>query len=221
MPVRDKITKEKIIYAFLDSCFEKNAGGTSLADIATRLGIKKASLYNHYESRDAIVSDTIRWCGECMSKNRFIPAEIGQLTKQHSASAVVRALTVRWIKLNMQKPLFQIYSFIESEKFISNDAAKVSDENKNRLLRQGQVMFKSLADNGKIIDASDAELQRFASILANIINAQLEAYIIGRKVEMRNNPETGIGELFATPLPELNFDYLSVVLDTLCSFLKK
>ena len=121
----------------------------------------------------------------------------------------------------MQKPLFQIYSFIESEKFISNDAAKVSDENKNRLLRQGQIMFKSLADNGKIIDASDAELQRFASILANIINAQLEAYIIGRKVEMRNNPETGIGELFATPLPELNFDYLSVVLDTLCSFLKK
>jgi len=49
---KKNISQEKIIQAFIASAFEKSAGGTSLADISESLEIKKASLYNHFSSRD-------------------------------------------------------------------------------------------------------------------------------------------------------------------------
>lgn len=72
----EKITHEKIIHAVLDCAFIKSVGGTSLADIAGKLGIKKASLYNHYESREAMLDDTVHFCGEYLKKTALIPSEM-------------------------------------------------------------------------------------------------------------------------------------------------
>ena len=77
----EKITHEKIIHAVLDCAIIKSVGGTSLADIAGKLGIKKASLYNHYESREAMLDDTVHFCGEYLKKKALIPSEIKE-TKQ-------------------------------------------------------------------------------------------------------------------------------------------
>lgn len=77
----EKITKESIIKSLLDTAFYKSAGGTSLSDIAESLGIKKASLYNHFESRSDIIEQTTSSCAEYLKSISFIPAEIENVAK--------------------------------------------------------------------------------------------------------------------------------------------
>ena len=61
---KKNISQEKIIQAFIASAFEKSAGGTSLADISESLEIKKASLYNHFSSRDEMYAAAVDFCGK-------------------------------------------------------------------------------------------------------------------------------------------------------------
>ena len=73
------ISREKIISAFLFCAFDKNVGATSLQDIAEYLGIKKASLYNHFQGRDEMYAETLAYCGSQMEALNFIPENFMKL----------------------------------------------------------------------------------------------------------------------------------------------
>ena len=47
--------KNEIVYATLDLAAEKGLGTVSMQQIATKVGITKASLYNHFSSKEEIV----------------------------------------------------------------------------------------------------------------------------------------------------------------------
>ena len=49
--------KEEIIYATLELASEYGLKAVSLGQIAAKIGIKKPSLYNHFASKDEIVSE--------------------------------------------------------------------------------------------------------------------------------------------------------------------
>lgn len=48
-------TKEKILYATLELASKEGLGRISMSDIATAIGIKKPSLYNHYNSKEELI----------------------------------------------------------------------------------------------------------------------------------------------------------------------
>lgn len=48
-------TKEKILYATLELASKEGLGRISMSDIATAIGIKKPSLYNHYASKEELI----------------------------------------------------------------------------------------------------------------------------------------------------------------------
>ena len=219
MAKSDKVTREKIILAFLDSCFAKNAGGTSLSDVADRLGIKKASLYNHYESRDAMVEDCIRWCGDYYRKTYFIPTDIDSISQRYPAENVMKAIINRWFKMNEKEPLIQIYSFIESEKYISTAAAKIAQETREKLVTQTKLALRSLAKAGKIIDLEENDLETLSKIMTSIAMSNLDDYIVAKKIEIRSNPESGEGSLFESK-NDSDFSAVDELVNTFCSMLK-
>lgn len=219
MAKSEKVTHEKIILAFLDSCFAKNAGGTSLSDVATRLGIKKASLYNHYESRDAMVEDCIRWCGDYYRKTYFIPTDIDSISQRYPAETVMKGIVNRWFKVNEKDPMIQVYSFIESEKYISTQAAKISQETSEKLVNQTKQALRSLAKAGKIMDLEENDLDSLASMFASITVANLDEYIVRKKIEIRSNPESGKGSLFENTA-ESDFSKIDGLVNTFCAMLK-
>ncbi len=219
MAKSDKVTREKIILAFLDSCFVKNAGGTSLSDVAERLGIKKASLYNHYESRDAMVEDCIRWCGDYYRKAYFIPTDIEAVSKRYNAENVMKGIVNRWFKMNEKEPLIQVYSFIESEKYISSAAAKISQETHEKLVSETKTAFRCLANAGKIIDLEENDLETLSEMFASITISTLDDYIVSKKIEIRSNPEGGEDSLFGTS-NEIDFGKVYNLVETFCSMLK-
>ena len=53
---RPLINQEKIIEAALFCAFDKGMGDTSLNDISNYLSIKKASLYNHFASKEDMLN---------------------------------------------------------------------------------------------------------------------------------------------------------------------
>ena len=69
---KKNISQEKIIQSFLSSSFNKSAGSTSLADIADDLEIKKASLYNHFSSKEEMYDSTIEYCKKEISSIPFL-----------------------------------------------------------------------------------------------------------------------------------------------------
>ena len=70
---KKNISQEKIIQSFISCAFEKSAGATSLSDIADALQIKKASLYNHFENREAMYYASIDYCGSEIATVGFLP----------------------------------------------------------------------------------------------------------------------------------------------------
>ena len=219
MAKSDKVTREKIILAFLDSCFAKNAGGTSLSDVADRLSIKKASLYNHYESRDAMVEDCIRWCGDYYRKTYFIPTDIEAISERYPAENVMKAIVNRWFKMNEKEPLIQIYSFIESEKYISTVAAKIAQETREKLVNQTKQALRSLAKAGKIIDLEENDLETLSKMFASLAVASLDNYIVSKKIEIRSNPEGGKDSLFEGT-GEGDYSEIDNLVTTFCSMLR-
>ena len=57
----EKTTKERIFKAAIDLFAQKGFDATSMREIAEAVGIKKASLYSHYNSKDEILEKIVRY----------------------------------------------------------------------------------------------------------------------------------------------------------------
>jgi len=184
----EKITQDKIINAVLSCAFEKSTGATSLSDIADKLGIKKASLYNHFENREAIIDAAVKHCAEVILKTAFIPPEMDATAQKYSAEVVIKGIVNRWFKMNTKDPLFQIYAFLQSEKYFSTSAAKAYMDSQAKLNDQSIQALKALANAGKIKALTDDQLKTSAELLVSSMTTLLDARIILKKSELRFNP---------------------------------
>ena len=195
MPV-EKITHEKIINAVLKSAFVNSVGATSLADIAGLLGIKKASLYNHYESREAMVLDTMRYCGDYIKNLSFISDDLDILAKKYAASSVLKNLAHKWIHAHEDEQLLQVYSFVESEKYFSSSASEIIFESRQKLIDELCRVFNTLFESKKIKKMNESSKKNRAELFVSILCDFVDKKIVEKKKNIRQNPETGAGELF-------------------------
>ena len=193
---KKNISQEKIIQAFLSSAFDKSAGATSLADVADSLEIKKASLYNHFDSRDAMYDASLEYCAKEIGKIDFITEK--QLESLSSGKVILQNLfkkvISRYFALFDSEPLFKMYIFVHSEQYFNANALKIV-----------QAQTEKMADSIKTVlsvnlqNNSDKEIKELSSICTSLILQQLDAYIAARKETIRQNPETGAGSLFELP----------------------
>ena len=58
---KEKTTKERIFESAIDLFAEKGFDAASMREIAERVGIKKASLYSHYNSKDQILDEILKY----------------------------------------------------------------------------------------------------------------------------------------------------------------
>lgn len=198
---RKKITQEKIINSFLFSSFDKSAGATSLQDISTFLEIKKASLYNHFTSKDEMYDATINYCKEYLDSFNFIPNEIKLITvvENQKIFSLLKKLINRYIKLYEAEPLFQIYTFIHTEKYYNKNASSIAESEYKKIYEGISDILKIYSDYNKIKKLSTEEIESKSKIIASILLNQLDFYIFNKKEIVRQNPESGVGSLFALP----------------------
>lgn len=192
-----KISREKIIEALLSSAFDKSAEGTSLADIADVLGIKKASLYNHFENRDAIISAALAYSSQYLARVTFVPPDTDAVAAKYSPETIFKGIVNRYITMYEREPLFQIYIFLQSEKYFTYKAVEILNTQKETMISGTIKLLQSLAAAGKL-----QHRQSFgpaAVWFCNAVLQLLDSYLAERKETIRQNPESGAGSLFALP----------------------
>ncbi len=193
---KKNISQEKIIQAFLGSAFDKSAGATSLADVADSLEIKKASLYNHFESREAMYAASLDYCNKEIGNVEFITEK--QQESVNSGKATIQAIfkkaVARYFGLFDSEPLFKMYVFVHSEQYFNTNALKIVQNQMGKITED----IKGLLTYFKK-DSTEKEIKDLAAELSSIILQQLDSYIALRKETVRQNPETGAGSLFELP----------------------
>ena len=198
---RKNISQEKIIQAFLASAFEKSAGATSLSDIADYLEIKKASLYNHFQSRDAMYEATVYHCGKCIEEISFLPEKSLEniKTNKSTASQVFKKFITRYFELYDSEPLFQVYTFIRTEQYFNREELNIVQNELKKINDEVFSIIKVLTECGKLSNRNEKELKELASSITVVIIQQRDFYIATRKETVRQNPDCGAGSLFALP----------------------
>lgn len=211
----DKITADKVIRAFLDASFMRSEGNTSLADIADILHIKKASLYNHFESRDDIVEKTLESCADYLAAISFIPGDISSVANKYPAETVLKGIITRYVKMHEKSPLFQIYTFVESMKYFNRRATEIiADENK-KLVEQTEKTLVELSKVGKISIAED-KIRTTSKWFVAGINDLLSNYLMTRKQVVMTSPQTGEGELFQLEPDEKGIEKINILVEEFC-----
>ena len=193
---KKNISQEKIIQAFLGSAFDKSAGATSLADVAASLEIKKASLYNHFESREAMYAASLDYCNKEIGNVEFITEKQQESVNSGKATiqAVFKKAVARYFGLFDSEPLFKMYVFVHSEQYFNTNALKIVQNQMGKITED----IKGLLTYFKK-DSTEKEIKDLAAELSSIILQQLDSYIALRKETVRLNPETGAGSLFELP----------------------
>ena len=201
---KKNISQEKIIQAFMASAFDKSAGASSLADVSELLEIKKASLYNHFESRDAMYAATLSYCAREVESVSFIQEKTIEGIKggKTAPSAVFKKLITRYTELFENEPLFQIYVFVHSEQYFNLEAFKIVEGENNRICDDIKEILSAFVAAKKIAKKTDKELKDVAAQLSAIIIQHRDYYIAARKETVRQNPDSKTGGLFALPTDE-------------------
>lgn len=146
---KKRIDRDKILQAFLTCAFEKSAGAVSLADIASLLSVNKASLYNHFSSRDAIYEAAIDFCADYMSGVRFIPETADSLAPLSFSDALTK-IVKQYFRSYEIEPLFQMYAFIHSSKFFSSEAARAAERETQKIADDTASFIARFAAEGKL-----------------------------------------------------------------------
>ena len=146
---KKRIDRDKILQAFLTCAFEKSAGAVSLADIASLLGVNKASLYNHFSSRDAICEAAIDFCADYMSGVRFIPESADSLAPLSFSDALTK-IVKQYFRSYEIEPLFQMYAFIHSSKFFSSEAFRAAERETQKIADDTASFIARFAAEGKL-----------------------------------------------------------------------
>lgn len=206
--VGKKISKEDIIHALLELSFVYSTGATSLGDIAARLGIKKASLYNHFESRDDLIEKATIYCASYLKAMTFAPSNLQELAEKYSAGAVLKGTVNRYFKMFQKNPLFEIYTFVQSQKYFSKEASEIIKENDAKVIKQTLKILQILVQEKKLPPVPPSRLQYAAVWFCSGINELLNRFLLDRKQTIMKAPADGPEGLFN--LPE-NLDQLKKI----------
>lgn len=215
----EKIKKDDIIKALLDMAFAHSTSGTSLSDIAGALGIKKASLYNHFESREDLILRTTKSCAEYLASISFIPADIDSVAKRYPPETVLKGIVSRYIKMHEKSPLFQIYTFVESQKYFSPEAAKIIKDEREKITAQTCKVFEALLEAGTVSVKKELipdAAQWFCSGVCDIMSIHL----LERKKIVMENPKSGEGELFTLSGDDSSLDRINSLAESFSQLLK-
>ena len=213
---RKNISQEKIVQSFLSSAFEKSSGATSLADVAESLEIKKASLYNHFENKEAIYDAAIAYAEKEFSSINFIADKALDSIRNNkiTINTLFKKLIVRYFNLFETEPTFHLYVFIYSEQFFNNKALSIVQNHQVKLADEIKKLLSTFVEEGKLSNRTDKDLIDLSGSLASIILQQMNLYLSQRTETVRQNPESGTGSLFELPTDDAALNRVCKLVDS-------
>ena len=184
------VTKEQIIKSVLDASFYKGASKISLSDVASALGIKKASLYNHIESRDEMFASVFDYCELFLGKLKFIPDNIETVASRYSQETVLKGIMKRRFRMHQKPPLVQIYFFLQAQKYYTSRAHSILKVQDEHLASQIKTVLTALMHSGKV-SCAESDLEVLSAWFCAGAEQLLCAMMIDLREALLANQEEG------------------------------
>jgi AcrR family transcriptional regulator len=180
-----KSRKEEIVHATLTLAAEKGLGAVSMQQIADRVRITKASLYNHFSSRDQIVDAMYEILRESSKKNIGISEfDYDKLISGRTLSEVLKEVISSYRGMINDPQMKLFYAVIMSERSINPEAAEIMVRETKTMIGATKVLFYALQAKGVVgFKDPDAAAFSFAMGVHSILNYEMDLMQVGEKPE--------------------------------------
>ena len=174
--------KEEIIYATLELAAEYGLKSLSMAQIAEKVGIKKPSLYNHFESKEILIKEMYQLIREKSKEN--ISFNNLDFLKDKSAKEILKSAVFNYKKMVADEKMIKFYKVIYSERTINSEATQIIIEETNKMIEATKMLFKVLQENRKIyINNIDIAATTFAMTIHSLIDYEFDCKKVNKKID--------------------------------------
>ena len=94
---------EEIVLAALDLAAQKGLGNVSMSQIAEKAGIRKASLYNHFSSKEEIIGEMYLYLREKAKETLPKGVDMGELMEKKSAREILLTSVKNYAKIEFNR----------------------------------------------------------------------------------------------------------------------
>lgn len=145
-------TREKILRAALELAAERGLRGTSLGDIAARVGIRKPSLYNHFSSREDLVRAMYAALRDLAERAHPKPGTgvLRDAVRDLGAVGTVQMVLRRQGKIRGEAELDRFLNIVESEKYFDPTAAEICRQEARWMEEHTRILLEALRESGAL-----------------------------------------------------------------------
>ena len=177
--------KEQILVATLALASEAGLSNVSLSQIAQKVGIKKASLYNHFASKEEIVTGLYEYLRE-QNRQRLANSfeDIGVAIKNKTALQVLSAGVENYRQLVSSPTLKYFYRLIISERVFSREAADILRRETERMVLSTKQLFYAMQVHGLLaFKHIDVAALSYAMTIHGLIEHQFDREVAGLEAD--------------------------------------
>lgn len=168
--------KEEIVLATLELAAEKGLANVSMNMIAEKIGIKKPSIYKHFESKDEIVEAMYQYLrNKAKEKANIKPVDYSTLFAGKTAFEVLQALVHGYIRMNQQEEMLNFYKVMYSERSIQPMVARIVAEETSRMILATKQLFYAMEVH-KVLHFENADMSAvsFAMTIHGLMDYELD-----------------------------------------------
>lgn len=138
----------KILYATLDLADKEGLGRISMSDIATAIGIKKPSLYNHYASKEELIQTMFTHIRE-KAMEKMPNDNMEEYVKRFPSEAILYHAIDVYYKWNQESDVRKLNRVIYSEKMTNPIVAQMDAEETQTRIQYFKTLFEQMTTYGK------------------------------------------------------------------------
>ena len=182
--------KEEIIYAALELASENGLKAVSLSQIADRIGIKKPSLYNHFKSKDELITEMYTFLREQAQSSKAVPADYAALFENRSLEEILLICVSRYLKFLSDKNMMNFFKVMYSERCTSAAAAQLMLDETEHMISGTKNLFYALVVHGKMKNEDvDTAAVTYTMTIHSLVDRQMDT------ITAKNADISGIAEM--------------------------
>ena len=158
--------KEEILIACLELAAEKGMGNVSMSQIADKVGIRKASLYNHFKSKDEIIKEMYEYI-RSKAKETVNPTgtDYGDMVKHQPPDEIIKFIVGNYMKMNSEPKINMLYRVVYSERSFQPEAARIMKEEAERMMLATKQLFYAMQVH-HVLDFDDIDMASISFTMA-------------------------------------------------------
>jgi len=165
--------KEEILLSTLDLASKYGLKSLSMSQIADSVGIKKPSLYNHFNSKEELIKEMYEYIRN-KSKQNISNITLDNINEKSSYDILYNSV-MNYKKMVLNEDMFKFYSVIYSERTTNNEASKIVIEETNKMINATKKLFEFLKGKNKLfIDDIEMASITFSMTIHSLIDYELD-----------------------------------------------